>query len=178
MKTIYKVFCCLAVVGTLTGCPICSTGGIPWNISVQSSDSVQIILPSFYNTTKQHSIHIHHTSRITRPTTSTPIGILGDLHINAIYHFSKNCGRNSVGAEYTRVEHAITIKRITHNAPIKIISAGYLDSPLMQGCWVEGDETSRNEEFNNIVQYCGIENLIVMPVDMDELRVVVYTPRK
>ena len=178
MKTFLKIIGCLAIVCTFAGCFICRSSGFIWSMAVRSDDSIQITIPSFYSTTKQSVYMRSAYSTISSITDQTSTGVKGDVYIEADYNYSKGCSESDGAEEYVDIEHIVHIKRLTHNAPIKIVTTNQPIGFLLQENWFGDNAINRDSVFDNIVQYCGEESMIEMPVDMDELRVVVYTPRK
>ena len=139
------------------------TGSVYWHLCISAEDSLEIQCPLFDNVTIQDT-----TSG--RPNwlsiENSCVNSSGDAYIQGWYHFA-NDGIHKERYEYEYTERTFHIKRLSHNAPVKVILVYNMVQPDRYG-WMPNNQTERDSVFTILEDIYGEENIITLSTDCTE----------
>ena len=156
--------CCLPIIMLLcmvflSSCVQTATGGVDWYLCVNAKDSLEIQCPASDDVTIQNtSSKYQEWISVNNACAKTS----GDAYIHGTYFYS------TMGDyKYAHTERKFVIKRLTANAPVRVIVAYHMVQPDSYG-WMPRDATKRDSVFNVLVEMYGDNNVVTIPVDCTE----------
>ncbi len=156
--------CCLPIIMLLcmvflSSCVQTATGGVDWYLCVNAKDSLEIQCPASDDVTIQNtSSKYQEWVNVDNACAKTS----GDVYIQGHYFYS-----NKGDYKYAYTERKFIIKRLTANAPIRVIVAHHMVQPDNYG-WMPHDAAKRDSVFNVLVEMYGDNNVVTIPVDCAE----------
>lgn len=156
--------CCMLIAMALctiflSSCVQTATGGVDWYLCINAKDSLEIQCPVSDDVTIQDTISEYpEWVRVDNACAKTS----GDVYIQGHYFYS-----NMGDYKYAHTERTFTIKRLTNNAPVRVIVAYHMGQPDNYG-WMPRDATKRDSVFNVLVEMYGEEKVVTIPTDCVE----------
>lgn len=168
----FFAFVCLAgLVCVLTGCPVNQTVGCRWEVAVFAEDSIEISYPPYVNVGIQHL----ENDTLQRYTDEGPFSTAGCLSIIGEYWYWVALSQHSENYEYKDLTQKVRIKRLTKNAPVKILVVPYPSAKYLSNFrWLPSDINKHDSVFEEMVYWYGEQSVVVLPTDEEETEVTVY----
>ncbi len=136
-----------------------ATGGVDWYLCINAKDSLEIQCPVSDDVIIQDTISEYpEWVRVDNACAKTS----GDVYIQGTYFYS-----NKGDYKYAHTERKFTIKRLTANAPVRVILAYHMVQPDNYG-WMPRDAAKRDSVFNVLVEIYGEEKVVTIPTDCSE----------
>lgn len=143
----------------LSSCVQDATGNVDWYLCINAKDSLEIQCPASDNVTIQNtSSKYQEWVSVSNACAKTS----GDVYIQGKYFYS-----NMGDYKYAHTQRTFTIKRLTANAPVRVIVAYHMVQPDNYG-WMPHDATKRDSVFNVLVEMYGDNKVVTIPTDCAE----------
>lgn len=162
-QTSYKWCCALFAMALsailLSSCVQDATGGVDWYLCINAKDSLEIQCPTSDDVTIQNtSSKYQEWVSVNNACAKTS----GDVYIQGKYFFS------TMGDyKYADTERKFVIKRLTANAPVRVIVVYNMVQPDNYG-WMPHDAAKRDSVFNVLVEMYGDNHVVTIPTDCTE----------
>lgn len=143
----------------LSSCVQDATGNVDWYLCINAKDSLEIQCPASDDVTIQNtSSKYQEWISVNNACAKTS----GDAYIHGTYFYS------TMGDyKYAHTERKFVIKRLTANAPVRVIVAYHMVQPDTYG-WMPRDAAKRDSVFNVLVEMYGDNHVVTIPTDCTE----------
>lgn len=154
-----NVFIAALCATLLSSCVQTATGTVSWYLCVSAEDSLEIQCPVSDDVTIQNvASEYPEWLRVDNSLGQTS----GDAYLQGTYFYS-----NKGDHKYAHTERTFTIKRLTSNAPVKVVLVHHNVQPDSYG-WMPHDVTKRDSVFNVLVEMYGDNKVVTIPTDCAE----------